>query len=93
MALFSDPPRTAVFTTRYVLDGAPITYVTHDEGDGAWQFFSNDQFDNVEEVARVIALEEVVALDASILEIADMPVGHYAKRESPSDPWIVRPSN
>lgn len=40
---------TAVFTTKFVLDDkTTITYVTHEIEDGAWQFFSDDSFENFE---------------------------------------------
>jgi hypothetical protein len=32
---FVDPPNAASFTTRFVLDGAPILRVCHDYDDGA----------------------------------------------------------
>ena len=38
----------------------------------------------------VVGLGEIVALDSSILELADMPVGHYAIRETPIDQWSIR---
>jgi hypothetical protein len=64
---FQEPGNTAVFTTKYVIrDKKPITYVTHDEEDGAWQFFSSDEFENFEEVAMVVALAEIVAIDPSL---------------------------
>lgn len=37
-----------------------ITYVTHEAEDGAWQFFSDDEFENYEDVAMIVGLGEVV---------------------------------
>ncbi len=71
---FQEADNTAVFTTKYVIrDKNPITYVTHEEEDGAWQFFSSDEFENFEEVAMIVGLGEIVAADPSLLELADMP--------------------
>jgi hypothetical protein len=79
-----------VFTTKYVIqDKKPITYVTHDEGDGAWQFFSNDKFENYEDVAMIVGLGQIVALDPSLLELAEMPVGYYAIRKTANDRWSI----
>lgn len=88
---FREANNTAVFTTKFVIrDRKPITYVTHEAEDGAWQFFSSDKFENFEEVAIIVGLEEIVAIDASLLELADMPVGHYAIRETPNGKWHIR---
>jgi hypothetical protein len=88
---FQEAENTAVFTTKFVIrDKRPITYVTHDEEDGAWQFFSSDEFENFEDVAMFVGLGEIVAIDHSLLNLADMPVGHYAIRESPDDKWRIR---
>ena len=36
---FADAPDTAAIVCRHVLEeGAPVTYVSHDEDDGMWQF-------------------------------------------------------
>jgi hypothetical protein len=54
---FKEADNTAVFTTKFVVnDKKEITYVTHEKEDGAWQFFSNDNFDNFEDVAKVVDL-------------------------------------
>ena len=88
---FEEADNIAVFTTNYVMkDRKPITYVTHEEEDGAWQFFSSDEFENYEDVAMIVGLGEIVALDHSLLELADMPVGHFAVRETPNDKWSIR---
>ena len=88
---FKEPMNTAVFTTKYVLEERkPITYVTHDSDDGAWQFFSNDEFDDFESVAKIVGLGEILEMDSSILELADMPEGYYAYRESLSEKWIIQ---
>jgi hypothetical protein len=88
---FQEADKTAVFTTKYVIqDKKPITYVTHEEEDGAWQFFSSDKFENYEDVAMIVGLGEIIALDPSLLELAGMPVGHYAIRETANDNWRIQ---
>jgi hypothetical protein len=53
--VFKEPLNTAVFTTQYVIEeNKGITYVTHDADDGAWQFFSDDKFEDFEKVAKVV---------------------------------------
>lgn len=90
MPSFPDPGNTAVFTTKFVLfEKKDITRVYHDEEDGAWQFFSDDPFENYEDVAKVVALDEIVSLDKTVLEIADLPMGCCAVRESRYTDWRI----
>lgn len=82
---------TAVFTTKFVIeDKRTITYVTHDFEDGTWQFFSNDPFDNFEEVAKIAGLKEIFDLDKTLLEIAELPLGFYATRKDKNDKWTIQ---
>lgn len=87
---FKDPPDTSVFTTKFVIeDKKTITYVSHDEDGGLWQFFSNDDFKDLEVVARIAKLKELVDMDPTLLELADMPVGYYATRKDKDHKWII----
>jgi len=91
---FKGKDNTAVFTTKFVLtDKKDITTVTHEKEDGAWQFFSNDHFDNFEDVAKIVGLVEIVKLDCTILELADMPEGFAAHRKFKGDKWIIEKQN
>src|SRR4030095_14566848 len=87
---FKDSLNTAVFTTKFVIvDKKDITLVRHEPGDGAWTFFSNDEYENYEAVAKVIGLGQIIEIDSTILEIADLPQGYYASRKSRKDTWKV----
>ena len=82
---------TAVFTTRFVIeDKKTITYVTHEIEDGAWQFFSDDRFDDFESVAKVVGLREIIKLDPSIMELIEMSEGFIETRNGRHDNWVVR---
>ncbi|MBC5772460.1 DUF2185 domain-containing protein [Pontibacter sp. KCTC 32443] len=88
---FKEPLNTAVFTTKFVIEeNKPITYVTHDSDDGAWQFFSDDEFEDFESIAKIVGLGEIIQMDKSILELADMPKGYYAYRESVNSIWVIQ---
>jgi hypothetical protein len=87
---FDDPPNVATYTTRRVLDeGHPILLVTHDEDDGAWQFLCGTTNDAAH--GRIVGLECIVDLDPSLIELADLPLGWRAWRESPGKAWIREP--
>jgi hypothetical protein len=86
---FEAPLDTAVFTTTFVLDDKKtITYVVHEIEDGSWQFFHS--FENFEEVAKIVGLQEIFDMDNSLLEIADLPLGFCASRKDKFDKWTIK---
>jgi hypothetical protein len=83
---FQDPQNVAVFTTKQVVkERKPILFVTHDADDGAWQFHSGDMARD--EDAMILALSEIVEIDPTITELADLPLGYKASRTSLSSSW------
>jgi hypothetical protein len=87
---FKEADNTAVFTTQFVVnDKKDITYVTHEKEDGAWQFFSNDNFGHFEDVAMVVGLGEILKIDNTLLELADLPEGFSAQRNFKGDKWVI----
>jgi hypothetical protein len=89
--LFADPENLAVITVRTILHGGdPILHVVHDADDGGWQFLGWD--DAREEDAVVVSLRTAARIDASVKELADLPPGWHAWRQSRSEPWRRAPS-
>lgn len=87
---FNEADNNAVFTTKFVIeDRKDITKVYHEADDGAWQFFSDDSFDDYTKVVMVVGLGEMVRHDNTILDIADIPLGYVAQRKFKGDKWIV----
>ena len=83
---FDQPPNTATLTTTHVMQhGEAITHAYHDESDHGWQFFSAQATRTKD--SMLVALAEIVALDPSVTEIADLPPGWYACREGIGAPW------
>ena len=88
--VFPDSLNTAVFTTKFVVhDRKEITYISHDFEDGAWEFYSDDNFDNYEDIVLILSLDEIIQLDISLLEVADLPLGFVATRRSKADDWTI----
>jgi hypothetical protein len=82
---------TAAFTTKFVLeDNKVITYVKHEIEDGAWQFFSDDEFEEFESVARIIGLNEIMDKDPTLKQLADMEPGYIATRNYKGDKWTIK---
>ena len=88
--VFPDSLNTAVFTTKFVVhDRKEITYISHDFEDGSWEFYSDDNFDNYEDIVLFLSLDEIIQLDISLLEVADLPLGFVATRRSKADDWTI----
>lgn len=88
---FSNSIDTAVFTTKFVLeDKKTITYVIHEIEDGAWQFFSDDKFENFESVAKIVGLREIVNIDPTLTELMNMEMGYVATRKNKNDKWAIQ---
>jgi hypothetical protein len=82
---FDQPRNCAVFTTQQVLEGSePILHVTHDFDNHGWQFLGSEAR---EKEAKIIALHEAVELDPSVFQLADLPPGWHAWRDSIDSPW------
>ena len=86
---FEQGPRVAAFTVRSVLEGDPILHVAHDDDDDGWQFLDGRDADMDE--GRVIGMGTAVRLDPGLREVADLPSGWIAWRESPAHAWRREP--
>jgi hypothetical protein len=83
---FDQQKNCAVLTTTHIIkERNDILYVFHDEDDHGWQFHYGGNKSASD--AMVVALEEIVALDPSVLEIADLPVGWKAWRSKRGASW------
>jgi hypothetical protein len=79
-------PDAVCVTLRSVLDGTkPVLLVSHDASDGTWQMLTGDAF--AADETRRVSLSGMVAHDARLLEVADLPLGWLAWRESPTAAW------
>jgi hypothetical protein len=88
---FDDAEKTAVFTSKRIIEGSDwIYYVTHDADDGAWQFHPYSGL-TPEQEAAVVSLKTIVELDGSVCLLADLPCGWHAWRATKSASWIRAP--
>lgn len=84
---FPDPPHKLVFLSQAVHSGSePITYVSHDAEDGAWQFLGDSMAGGGKPV--LVCFHHPVDEDRSLKELADLPLGWWAERRTPEHPWI-----
>ena len=71
-----------------MLEGKLITHVFHDENDHGWQFLSAEGASG--ERAMLVALEEVVKVDPTVLEVADLAPGWMATRTKANRTWTKK---
>jgi hypothetical protein len=84
---FPDPPHTRVFLSEAVHSGIePITYVSHDLEDGAWQFLGESMAGDGKPVLS--CFHHPIDADPSLKELADLPLGWWAERVKPGEPWF-----
>ncbi len=84
---FPDPPHTRVFLSEAVHSGIePITYVSHDLEDGAWQFLGESMAGDGKPVLS--CFHHPVDADPNLKELADLPLGWWAERAKPGEPWF-----
>jgi hypothetical protein len=88
---FDQPRNCAVITLRQIAHGLqPIVHVTHDSDDHGWQFLG---WENARrEDASIVCLSHIVELDPSVLQLADLPPGWHAWRQSPEEAWSREPN-
>ena len=83
---FPDPPDTRVYLSETVHKGTePITYVSHDAEDGAWQFLGDSMSDGG---GVISCFHHPIDSDSTLAELADLPLGWYAERGKVGEPWI-----
>jgi len=84
---FSDPPHTVVYLSKAVHTGSePVTYVSHDIEDGAWQFLGDSMTGGEDPV--ISCFHHPIDNDRSLGELADLPLGWYAERSGPGEAWV-----
>jgi hypothetical protein len=82
---FPDRPHTGVYLSKSVHEGSePITYVSHDDDDGSWQFLGDSM---TASGGALSCLHHPIDNDPSLVELADLPLGWYAERDAPGEPW------
>jgi hypothetical protein len=83
---FPDPPHTRIYLSNAVENGSEaVTYVSHDASDGAWQFVGDSSMSE-SGIVR-LCLHHPIDGDPSLAELADLPLGWWAERDSAEKPW------
>jgi hypothetical protein len=89
---FSDPPNVAVIVDRKIVEREDwIGRAYHDADDGAWQFHTSASDPMEESRAMLISLRQATQLDPAIVDLADLPLGWTAWRETKEANWQRAP--
>jgi hypothetical protein len=89
--VFDEPRNLEVFTTTRVIDeNHPILLVCHDD-DGDWQFLCGTT--DAPEDCKLICLKDLVEIDPSVNDIADLTPGWRAWRENAGSEWLREPKS
>jgi len=84
---FPDPPHTGVYLSETVHNGTePVTYVSHDAEDGAWQFLGDSMADGGGPL--LCCFHHPIDSDSTLAQLADLPLGWYAQRSKVGEPWV-----
>lgn len=76
-----------VITTKYVIAGAPILRVIHNQEDGIFEFIGSSPVD-IDDY-RLLSMEEIIRLDNTLSQVIDIPPGFIAYRMNKNDKWNV----
>jgi hypothetical protein len=83
---FREPPNEAVVTSRHVTEKTkPILMVSHYSGEDGWAFLTGEAFSTDE--GQLVSLEQIVSIDPSVEQLADLPPGWSAQRKSLGEKW------
>jgi hypothetical protein len=71
---------------RQILEGSEsILLVAHDLDDHGWQFIGSSDASTRD--GRIVCLEDIVELDPTVREVADLLPGYRAVRQYVGGPW------
>lgn len=86
---FEAPREGMAVTTKQVMAGAAIVYVSHDDDDGAWQFHTAEPL--TEDDALLCTLGQVLDVHPSMMDLADLQPGWIAERANDAAAWVRKP--
>ncbi|MCJ8288355.1 MAG: hypothetical protein HRT58_21970 [Crocinitomicaceae bacterium] len=79
--------KQAVITTNFIIEGSPILEVIRDE-DGDWQFLGGQEI--TEENAVVLSLEQIIAMDNTLMGALTIDESCVAYRANKESKWVVQ---
>ncbi len=81
----------AVTSVHVTKQNKPILFVSHYSDDHSWAFLSGDPV-TVEE-SQIVSMQEIIDIDPTVVEIANLEPGWSAERESIGKEWLKYKDN
>ncbi|HXX64874.1 MAG TPA: hypothetical protein VEO56_13835 [Bacteroidota bacterium] len=86
-SMYDETPSTLVATQRMVVEKKqPILYVVHDK-DGEWAFLADER--SIIDPVVELSIQDIIAIDSTVLQVADLKKGWKASRASRGSPWVA----
>ena len=83
---FDQAPNVAAITSTHITErGLPILQVTHYDDDHSWGFQSGLTITTAD--AQLVLMKNIVQMDQSVFEIADLAPGWSASRQTVGAKW------
>lgn len=79
---------TSIDITQDKLPILEVSHVDDEEGGSLWQFHSGNGNYSMERM-QLVRLDTMLRIDRSLLEIADLEMGHTARRRTTEGPWTI----
>ncbi|HKR08988.1 MAG TPA: hypothetical protein VJS39_07360 [Gemmatimonadaceae bacterium] len=90
MMTHADSYHHKAYVCIHIFDASrPVLLV--DRGAGDWCFLCGDGHEDIAANYRVVGKGHILDRDPTLHELADLPSGWEAERDSPSGAWIRRP--
>jgi len=88
---FDQPPNGAAVTLRRITElRSQVLVVAHDADDHGWQFLDGSEASTGD--AQIVSMSQMVGLDATLLEVADLLPGWIAQRSGVGERWEYVPA-
>jgi hypothetical protein len=85
--VFNEPPNAVVFAHRTIVEQIKPILIFGKYLDGSFCAYTGEEVVDAEREIACIALSHIVEFDPTVCELADIPPGWWAVRESSESPW------
>lgn len=86
---FKDPPNIVVFTHRTIAERTKPILIFGKYPDGSYCAYTGEEVVNAEHEITCVCLSHIVEVDPSVCVLADIPLGWWAVRDTPTSPWLL----
>jgi hypothetical protein len=85
---FTAPPNAVTFAHRTVAECEKPVLIFGLYPDGSYCAYTGEEVVDAEREIVCVCLSHILEIEPSVVELADLPVGWWAVRESLVSPWV-----